>query len=77
MPSSAPTRGYATAATPSSQRLARHALCFLLRNIVPFVNDPSPASAKGMCIGSHLADRAIDISKTTAAHALSYAITKR
>jgi alcohol dehydrogenase class IV len=30
-----------------------------------------------MAIGSHLAGRAIDISKTTAPHALSYAITKR
>ena len=30
-----------------------------------------------MALGSHLAGRAIDVSKTTAAHALSYAITKR
>jgi alcohol dehydrogenase class IV len=30
-----------------------------------------------MAIGSHLAGRAIDISKTTAPHALSYAITRR
>jgi alcohol dehydrogenase class IV len=30
-----------------------------------------------MAIGSHLAGRAIDVSKTTAAHALSYGITKR
>jgi alcohol dehydrogenase class IV len=29
-----------------------------------------------MAIGSHFAGRAIDISKTTAAHALSYGITK-
>jgi alcohol dehydrogenase class IV len=30
-----------------------------------------------MAIGSHFAGRAIDISRTTAAHALSYGITKR
>ena len=30
-----------------------------------------------MAVGSHLAGRAIDISKTTAAHALSYGITSR
>ena len=30
-----------------------------------------------MAIGSHLAGRAIDVSRTTAAHALSYGITKR
>jgi alcohol dehydrogenase class IV len=29
-----------------------------------------------MAIGSHLAGRAIDVSKTTAAHALAYGITK-
>jgi alcohol dehydrogenase class IV len=30
-----------------------------------------------MTIGSHLAGRAIDISRTTAAHALSYGLTTR
>lgn len=30
-----------------------------------------------MSVGSHLAGQAIDVSKTTAAHALSYAITKK
>jgi alcohol dehydrogenase class IV len=34
-------------------------------------------AARAMAIGSHLAGRAIDTSRTTAAHALSYAITKR
>jgi alcohol dehydrogenase len=33
-------------------------------------------AARAMAIGSHLAGRAIDISKTTASHALSYAVTK-
>jgi alcohol dehydrogenase class IV len=41
-----------------------------------FVNDPDPKSARAMCIGSHYAGRAINISRTSAAHALSYGITK-
>ena len=69
---------WATGGTIESQAIASEALDFLMPNIVAFVDDPSPGmTAERMCAGSHLAGRAIDISKTTAAHALSYAITKR
>lgn len=68
---------WASNGTTSSRRLARHALALLLSNVEAFVNNPCERSARAMCIGSHLAGRAIDVSKTTAAHALSYAITKR
>lgn len=67
---------WAAGATPLSRRYARHALGHLLPAIDPFVNAPDERSARAMAIGSHLAGRAIDISKTTAAHALSYGITK-
>jgi alcohol dehydrogenase class IV len=68
---------WAVGATDRSRRWARHALRLLLPAIESYVNQPTAAAARAMAIGSHLAGRAIDISKTTAAHALSYAITKR
>jgi alcohol dehydrogenase len=67
---------WATAATDRSRFFARAALRVLVPAIERFVNDPDDTSARAMCIGSHLAGRAIDISRTTAAHALSYGITK-
>jgi alcohol dehydrogenase class IV len=68
---------WAAGATDASRRWARHALRLLLPAIETYVTDPDERSARAMAIGSHLAGRAIDISRTTAAHALSYGITKR
>ena len=68
---------WAVGATDRSRKFARHALRLLLPTIERYVNAPDENSARAMAIGSHLAGRAIDISKTTAAHALSYGITKR
>jgi alcohol dehydrogenase class IV len=68
---------WAVGATDDSRAMAREALALLLSNIVRFVNEPDDVSAHEMSAGSHLAGRAIDVSKTTAAHALSYAITQR
>lgn len=68
---------WAAAATPASRRLARRALRHLLPNIEAFVHDASGKNASAMSAGSHLAGRAIDISRTTAAHALSYSMTQR
>jgi alcohol dehydrogenase len=67
---------WATGATATSRRFARHALRLLLPSIEASVTDPTDETARAMCLGAHLAGRAIDISRTTAAHALSYAITK-
>jgi alcohol dehydrogenase class IV len=67
---------WATGATRRSRRYADIALALLLPAIRPFVAGDD-AHAPAMQLGSHLAGRAIDVSKTTAAHALSYAITKR
>ena len=67
---------WAVAATDRSRRFARAGLRVLLPAIERFVHDTDPAPARAMCIGSHYAGRAIDISRTTAAHALSYGITK-
>jgi alcohol dehydrogenase len=68
---------WAVAATQASRRWARHALRLLLPAIETYVRTPSDEAARAMALGSHLAGRAIDISRTTAAHALSYGITKR
>jgi alcohol dehydrogenase class IV len=68
---------WAVAATDTSRRWAERALDLLLPAIEPFVRKPTEECARAMAIGSHLAGRAIDISRTTAAHAMSYAITKR
>jgi alcohol dehydrogenase class IV len=68
---------WAVGATPSSRRNASWALTYLIPSIRRFVHQPDEASARAMAIGSHLAGRAIDVSKTTAAHALSYRMTKR
>lgn len=67
---------WAVGATDRSRHFARTALRVLMPAIERFVNDPDPQSSRAMCIGSHFAGRAIDISRTTAAHALSYGITK-
>jgi alcohol dehydrogenase class IV len=68
---------WAVAATDESRRWAQQALRLLLPAIEMYVNRPDDIAARAMAIGSHLAGRAIDISKTTAAHALSYGITRR
>jgi alcohol dehydrogenase len=68
---------WATGATQRSRGFARYALRLLLPNIEAFVNEVDAEASRRMALGSHLAGRAIDISKTTAAHALSYGITKR
>ena len=68
---------WAAAATDESREHARAGLRLTLEHLETFVVDPGPHAARGMALGSHLAGRAIDVSKTTAAHALSYGITKR
>ncbi|TVR21841.1 MAG: iron-containing alcohol dehydrogenase [Ilumatobacter sp.] len=68
---------WAVNSTPVSRRYARHGLELVMSALIPFTDEPTARAARAMSIGSHLAGRAIDISKTTAAHALSYGITKR
>lgn len=52
------------------------ALAELVPALPEFVQTGSIESATRMAAGAHLAGRAIDVSKTTAAHAMSYGITK-
>lgn len=67
---------WAQGASEASRDHARAALALLVPAIEGFVNEPGLDSARPMALGAHLAGRAIDVSKTTAAHALSYGITK-
>lgn len=68
---------WAVGATDESRAFARRGLSLTLEHLQPFVRNPSSDEATAMCLGSHLAGRAINTSKTTAPHALSYALTQR
>lgn len=67
---------WAACATADSRDFARKALELLVPALQVFVASGDAQAARDMAAGSHLAGRAIDVSKTTAAHALSYGITK-
>ena len=67
---------WSVGATDTSRAYAAEALPLLFDALPGFVNEPDADNATTMALGSHLAGRAIDVSKTTAAHALSYGITK-
>jgi alcohol dehydrogenase class IV len=63
--------------TDASRADARRALELAWRHLECAVRAPSPEDRQAMCTAAHLAGRAIDVSKTTASHALSYSITVR
>ncbi|QSB04801.1 phosphonoacetaldehyde reductase [Natronoglycomyces albus] len=67
---------WAVDATDESHAFALQALPLLAGSLEAYVKSPSAKAARDMALGSYLAGRAIDIAKTTAAHALSYGITK-
>ncbi len=60
-----------------SKKYARDAIKFILTNIEKAVNQPSPEVRLAMSEASLLAGKAINISKTTAPHALSYYMTSK
>jgi alcohol dehydrogenase len=68
---------WATGATADSMNHASEALSLALAFLEEAVHRPTPAARLGMARAAHLAGKAIDISKTTAPHAVSYAITTR
>lgn len=61
--------------TQRSKRYAAAAIRLALKHVAAAVHAPSPTSRAAMSLAAHLAGMAINISKTTAAHALSYALT--
>ncbi|QDV70684.1 Aldehyde-alcohol dehydrogenase [Rosistilla carotiformis] len=66
---------WAVGSTDESIGYAVAAGRFALQHLVAATHDPTPADRLGMCRAAHLAGRAINISKTTASHALSYPLT--
>lgn len=62
-------------ATPESDRYAEKAMQPLWENLPAVVNSPSSETRDVVAESSYWAGRAIDIAKTTAAHALSYPLT--
>ena len=67
--------GWARGGTDESRDLAREALRLVLQQLPGAVLSPNASNRAGMLKAAHLAGRAIDISKTTAAHAFSYILT--
>jgi alcohol dehydrogenase class IV len=61
--------------TDESKEYAAEALELILSNLRKAVLDPDRSSRSALARAAHLAGRAINISKTTACHAMSYALT--
>jgi len=68
---------WAVGATEDSIRYASESVRLANAYLPTCVQDPTPESRDAMCRAAHLSGKAINISKTTAAHAISYAVTKR
>jgi alcohol dehydrogenase class IV len=68
---------WSAGATRESRDYALAALRPLVRQLRAAVHAPTPKIRVAMADAAHLAGRAIQISKTTAPHALSYALTAR
>lgn len=66
---------WAVRSTEESKKWAAGAIRLIREAIVPFVRTDDAAAAEAMSLGAHEAGKAINISRTTAAHALSYAFT--
>lgn len=66
---------WAVGSTEESKQYCEKAIKLCLRHLEGAVFDPSAEHRTGMLKASYLAGRAINISKTTAAHALSYPMT--
>ncbi len=66
---------WSTKATKETRKDSQAALTLVRRYIVDAVESPDKEAIEEMCKAAHMAGRAINISKTTACHALSYGLT--
>ena len=64
-------------ATAQSRVFASEALKLVLDNLEAAVHRPTPDARANMCRAAHLSGKAINISKTTAPHAISYTLTSQ
>ncbi|MCE9613811.1 MAG: phosphonoacetaldehyde reductase [Lentisphaerae bacterium] len=68
---------WSVASTAESRRWASEALVIAWENLPVAVHHPNDAARAAMMRAAHLAGKSINISKTTACHAMSYALTSR
>lgn len=68
---------WAVGATGDSRRYAMTGGRMIAEHLVESVQHGRAESRRAMMVGAHLAGRAINVSKTTASHALSYQLTQR
>ena len=61
--------------TDESKRFSREAITLALAHLPAAVHNPTATARKAMSLAAHLAGRAIDITRTTGPHALSYPLT--
>ena len=61
--------------TPRSKELAEKAITLLLTHLEQAVNKPNQTNKENVMRGANLAGKAINITSTTACHAISYPIT--
>lgn len=66
---------WSTRSTEASKSFARNAIELVLGNLRDVVLSPKPSAYQAMAQGAHLAGEAINITMTTAPHAISYPIT--
>lgn len=68
---------WAVGSTPASRDNARAAIARAMEHLEAAVSNPTPEARLGMCEAANWAGQAINVSKTTACHALSYGLTIR
>jgi alcohol dehydrogenase len=66
---------WAVNSTDESKKYARKAIEIILKNLERAVNNPNRDNREAMMKAANLAGKAINISRTTACHAISYPIT--
>ena len=68
---------WACRANETSRAFAAHGGKLIFENLVAAATNHDPVACRYIMVGSHLSGCAINISRTTAAHAYSYALTLR
>ena len=61
--------------TPESIKFAKQSLNISIKHYLDYLNKPNFENTSAMCIAANLSGKAINISKTTAPHAVSYPFT--
>lgn len=67
---------WATGSNDESRKYSRESLTLIMRSFITAVKTGSAESRRDMSLASNLAGKAINISKTTAPHAVSYSMTR-